>query len=254
MALPRTVQPGFSGSSSRDRGSDAGEIRRRRWSAEGCAATSSAYWRSSRSWFHRWTPQPINDPAPNTMSPPTPSSQKWLPVTTMQNSVVAGYSSTSALTHLRRSSGQMAMAHQVDQPMCRARHRRILVRDRCHRLGVERPRTTEVGERVDESETALRAQVAVDALASVADAGADLLSDRGGQRARFVEQARWHQRKPGESDDGEGGHRGERVPPLREHVGSTLEQQHEHRERDDEVGGAVVRVPELDEPLVGEEP
>ena len=35
----------------------------------------SVYWRSRRSWFQRWDPQPMSAPMPNARSPPTPSIQ-----------------------------------------------------------------------------------------------------------------------------------------------------------------------------------
>ena len=72
--------------------------------------------------------------------------------------------------------------------------------------------------------------------------------------ARSVEQARRHQREQGEADDGQRGHRRQRVAPLRKDVLAPEVEQQEHTEGDHEVGGAVEHVHRLDQPPLGQEP
>ena len=126
------------------------------------------------------------------------------------------------------------------------RHRRILIRQRRTRSLIECPRSTELGDRVDESEvlrTVVVAQFMFDARTALAEV-----------RARLVEQARWHEWKEDETDECESGHCRERVAPLAEHVGALLEQHEEDGERDEEVSSSVVRVHQFDEPRVWKEP
>ncbi len=68
----------------------------------------------------------------------------------------------------------------------------------------------------------------------------------------MVEKTRWHEWEEGEPDDRESGHRSQGVAPLGEHVRTLEEKEDEHRDGHEEVSGAVVHVPELDEPALPE--
>src|SRR4029079_10460544 len=96
----------------------------------------------------------------------------------------------------------------------------------------ERPERRVVLERVDETE---------------------VLGDHPGRRTvlvdRLVEPARRHQRESGEADERDQRGERERVAPPRVSRRIAEEQPHERTDRDDEVRGAVVDVPELDEAL-----
>ena len=92
-------------------------VNRRSWAGRPGAA-SAAWRRSSRFWFHRHMPHPVTVPTANVSRPPAPSIQKWLAVTMMQNNVASGYRNTATRCQRRRSSGHIATAHHVDQPMC----------------------------------------------------------------------------------------------------------------------------------------
>ena len=120
-----------------------------------------------------------------------------------------------------------------------ARHRRVLVRHRLHRSRIERPRTAVLVERVHEAEV-LAALFGGDPVAAV--------------DAVVVEQPRGHQREQREADDRQRGREGQGVAPAGEVVAAAAEHPDERADRDEEVGGAVVRVPELDEPLGRERP
>ena len=174
-------------------------------------------------------------------SPPAPSSQKWFAVTMMQNSVASGYRNTTTRCQRRRSSGHMATAHHVDQPMCMLGIAAYWFERSCIVSESNDHGPAELGQGVDEPERAVvAAQVRLDARAAVLVTG-------------LVEQPRGHQREQGEADDRQRRHDRQAVAPHREHAGALPEQQDEHGERDDEVGRAVVRVPELDEPRVRQE-
>ena len=125
-------------------------------------------------------------------------------------------------------------------------HRCVLIRQRRTWTLIESPWSAEFGDRVDEPEvlrTVVVAQLVLDARATLAEVG-----------ARFVEQTRWHEGEEDEADECETGHGRERVAPLAEHVRTLLEEHEEDRERDEEMGGSVVRVHHLDEPRMREEP
>lgn len=125
-------------------------------------------------------------------------------------------------------------------------HRRVLIRQRRAGTLVERPRSTELGDRVDETEVLCAVVIAkfvLDACTTVAHVG-----------AWFVEESGRHEREEDEADECESRHRGQRVAPLAEHIGPFLEQHEEDPERDEEVCRSVVRVHRLDEPRVWKEP
>jgi len=138
------------------------------------------------------------------------------------------------------------------------RHCGVLIRDRFHGFGVERPQGRSVlGQGVHESErlvvlgTAYSigsriAQITLNAQPAVT---VPLLG-----RAWRIEEARRHHRKQREADDPEGGRDRESVAPLRKDVLAFVEQNPKDRQGHDEVGSAIERVPELDEASIGQEP
>ena len=125
----------------------------------------------------------------------------------MQNNVASGYRNTTTRCQRRRSSGHIATAHHVDQPMCM-----LGIAAYWLEMSVIVSESNDHGPPYSASVSTnpnvplVAAQVALDARPAVLV-------------ARLVEQARRHQREQGEADDRQRRHDRQAVAPHREHAG-----------------------------------
>ena len=141
----------------------------------------------------------------------------------MQNRVASGYRKTSALAHRCLKAGREHEGAPRRPGDVQARHRRVLVGYRVHGPRVERPQSADRLQRVHEAV--------------------------GGGK-----QPRRHEREEGEADQGEGGREGQHIAPQGVALTLPEEQIQQGGDGDHEVPGAVVGVPEAQEPVPADEP
>lgn len=140
----------------------------------------------------------------------------------------------------------------------KAWHGCVLVGMFCHATRIKIPRTAVDLQGVDESEfccTVVVTQFCRDAVTAERLLWSFLASNDDGRsaRARRIEQAWWHEGKEGEADDGEASHGGKCIAKKREDIFAAVEKNEKDSDGDDEMGGAVIRIHKLQDPLIRKE-